>query len=70
MLSDNALEEVEKFFEEHYDEIDMVSIPLMYFDAKEGPHVLNYRFDKGSGIVDLENEWNCIQMNVASVFFK
>ena len=70
MLSDNALEEVEKFFEEHYDEIDMVSIPLMYFDAKEGPHVLNYRFDKGSGIVDLENEWNCIQMNVASGFFK
>lgn len=70
MLSNNALEEVEKFFEEHYDEVDVAAIPLMFFDARKGPHVLNYKFNEGTRVVDLEEDWNCIQMHAASGFFK
>ena len=39
ILSLNTFEEINDFFEEHYDEVDLVSIPLMYFERKTGDHI-------------------------------
>ncbi len=66
----NTLSAVWDFFEAHHDEIDIVATPLVYFDAKEGDHILNYKFDKGSRVVDLNEEWEIIQMSATSCFFK
>ena len=66
----NTFSEVWRFFEENYDRTDAVAIPLMYFEGKNGNHLLNYKFTKENRIVDLEKEPDCIQMHVASVFIK
>ena len=40
----NALELVYDFFELHYDDVDVVSIPIRFFDRQCGDHVLNYKY--------------------------
>ena len=47
-LSENTLEEVYLFFEQHYIETDVVAIPMYFFDGQTGEHILNYKFKKGS----------------------
>lgn len=66
----DALAKVWDFFENHYDETDMVALPIKFFDAARGDHMLNYKFKAGSRVVDLTEEWNAPQMHVASSFFK
>lgn len=66
----DALAKVWNFFEAHYDETDMVALPIKFFDAARGDHMLNYKFNAGSRVVDLKTEWNTPQMHVASSFFK
>ena len=66
----DALLKVWDFFEAHYDETDMVALPIKFFDAARGDHMLNYKFNAGSRVVDLKTEWNTPQMHVASSFFK
>lgn len=68
-VSPNAFEEVYNFFEEHYDEIDLVSIPICFFEKKSGPHVLNYKFKK-TRVIDLVKEPNNPQLQIASSFIK
>ena len=68
-LSLTTLEEVFKFFELHYDEVDVVSIPITFFEARTGPHPLNYKFAKAR-VVDLDVDYNHIQLSAASSFFK
>ena len=68
-LSLTTLEEVFKFFELHYDEVDVVSIPITFFEATTGPHPLNYKFAKAR-VVDLNEDYNHIQLSAASSFFK
>ncbi len=69
-LENNALKEVEKFFIQHKNSIDMVSIPIKFFDAQQGNHVLNYKFNKGTRVIDLTEEYDCIQLHIASTFIK
>lgn len=69
-LSENTLEEVYLFFEQHYDEIDVVSIPLYFFDAQEGEHILNYKFKKGNRVINLRKEYDAIQLSLATAFVK
>lgn len=68
-LSLNAFEEVYNFFEEHYDEIDLVSIPIFLFGRRTGPHLLNYKF-KSTRVIDLVKEPMNIQLGIASSFIK
>lgn len=65
----NACEEVEKFFDLYQEEIDIVSIPLIFFEAESGNHILNYKF-KSSSIIDLLKEPTYIQLSAPSSFFK
>lgn len=69
ILSPNAFEEVYAFFEEHYDEVDLVSIPLMYFGRKTGDHYLNYKY-KSTRVIDLVEEPNNPQLSISSAFIK
>ena len=68
-LSSNTLSEVYDFFEEHFDEIDVVSIPLILFERKTGDHVLNYKF-KSTRVIDLIEEPYNPQFSIASSFIK
>ena len=68
-LTENTLENVYAFFEEHYDEIDLVAIPMYFFERKTGDHRLNYKFSE-TRVVDLVEEPNYPQLSSSSAFFK
>lgn len=69
VLSSNALLEVYDFFEEHYDEIDLVSLPVVFFERRTGDHVLNYKF-KSTRVIDLIENPHNPQLGIASSFIK
>jgi len=69
LLSPDTISEVYDFFEEHYEEIDLVSIKLEFFEAKTGPHPLNYKY-KTTKVVDIESDFDHIQLSGGSVFVK
>ncbi len=66
----SALKKVWEFFEKNQDKTDMVALPIKYFDGARGDHMLNYKFNAGSRVVNLKEEWDTPQMHVASAFFK
>lgn len=67
-LSQDTFEKVLNFFKTH-EEVPFVTIPLIFFDAQDGNHPLNYKFDKDK-VVDLQKDWNQIQLHANSSFFK
>lgn len=69
-LEENAFEEVFDFFEIHYDETDIVSIPIYFFEREKGKHITNGKFDEGTRVIDLTEEPNNIQLHVNSSFIK
>ena len=70
ILSKDVMEKVLRFYEKYEKSVDVVSIPLMLFGDVTGPHVLNYKYQNGTRIIDLEKEWNCIQLTIASCFIR
>lgn len=66
----NAFKSVYSFFEKHYDDIDVVNTRTIIFGDKEYVHPLDYKFDNGNRIVDLDKEYDCIQLGNAACFFK
>ena len=68
-LEDNVLEEVYKFFIEHEDMTDIVSVPIQFFEKMTTPHILNKKFNKNR-VIDLEIEANNPQLSASSAFFK
>lgn len=64
-----ALEYVYDFFEMHYDEIDVVSIPLRFFDRQRGEHILNYKYHS-TRVVDLCEHYDYIQLSASASFIK
>lgn len=69
-LSKDTLSKVYAFFEENYDKADLVSIPIFYFDGKDGEHPLNYKYAKGTRVIDLRTEYDCCQLSISSAFVK
>lgn len=65
----NALEEVYKFFEEHFDETDIVAIPITFFEKLNEPHMLNDKFEV-SRIIDLSEDADNPQLHTNSSFIK
>ncbi len=70
MLTPDTMSKVWSFFEEHNDEIDVVSIPLFFFDGQSGRHGLNYKFKKQDYIIDLTQQIDAIQLSMASTFIR
>lgn len=69
-LSNNVLESVYSFFNEYESEIDIVSIPMNYFEGRIGEHYLNNKFIKGNRIIDLKEDFTDIFVHINSVFIK
>ena len=70
MLPFDAFQKIWKFFEKHQDETDAVAIRMKFFDGRRGGHILNYKFKGKSRVVDLNKEWNYIQLSMSSAFVK
>lgn len=68
-ISSNTLKEVYEFFEANVKRIDFVSIKIDFFEAKTGPHPLNYKFT-ASRVVDVREEYDAAQLSAASAFVK
>lgn len=69
-LSKNTLKKVYDFFEKHYDEIDVVTIPWEYFEARTGrDHPLNGKF-YADRVIDLSTNYSEMVGSVAPSFFK
>lgn len=69
ILSADATEKVFGFFEEHYNEIDVVSIKLEFFEGQTGAHPLNYKYHN-TRVVNIRNEPSCIQLSGGASFVK
>lgn len=68
-LTKNVFSKVYKFFLHHEDEIDIVTIPLVFFEGKTGGHWQNYKFKKGNRIADLYQDYQAIFMSASASFF-
>lgn len=68
-LSRNAFSKVYDFFEAH-PETDVVSLPMIFFDGKHGPHILNRKYRKGTRVIDLTEAPDNPQLAVTSAFVR
>ena len=68
-LSKNAFSKVYDFFEAH-PETDVVSLPMFFFDGKHGRHLLNFKYENGTRVIDLEAEPDNPQLAVTSAFVR
>ena len=67
-VSANAFSKVFDFFKKH-DNIDLVSIPIYFFESRTGPHYLNTKFEK-TQVVNLIERPDCYQLSAPSSFIK
>lgn len=65
----DVFSKVWEFFEKNQKKIDLVACRMRFFDSKQGWHYLDYKYSK-SRVVDIHEEYNCIQLSSASVFIK
>ena len=65
----DALEKIYNFFHKNNDVIDFVVARKQLFEAKEGFHILDYKFNE-TKVVDIFEDYNFVQMDVTSVFLK
>lgn len=67
----NAFLSVWEFYRKHEGEIEVISARDRYFEGETGYHILDYKTERGTRIVDLnqEAEWHSIQSRI-SVFIK
>lgn len=68
-LSSNTFSCVYRYFKS-WPAIPMIAIPLRFFDGRTGEHGLNYKFAKGSRIIDLLEEYQNPQLSLSSAFIK
>ena len=67
-LSPNTLKAVYEFILENPD-VEMISIPITFFDNQQGPHLLNYKYKKDK-VVDLIKDPQYPQLSASSAFIK
>ena len=68
-LMEDTLANVFDFFEDNYSKIDLVAVPMYFFERKTGDHPLNYKFEE-TKVVDLNVQWNYPQLATNSAFIK
>lgn len=70
LLTSDTLAAVAAFFGKHDGRIDLVAIPMQYFEGSTAAHVLNVKFRKGDRVIDLEQEWSFPQLSMSSAFVR
>lgn len=68
-ISSDAFRKVYRFFCEHEEETDVVTIPIELFDGASGPHWQNWKFENGSRVINLAEEYETTVMFVTASFF-
>jgi len=68
-LSYNTLSSVEKFIVKNKNNIDIVTIPVYFFDARKGAHWQNYKFRNGNRIIDLTTEYDAVLLFTSATFY-
>lgn len=68
-LEKDTLEKVADFFSKYTSLVDIVCLPIQYFEARQGPHMLNDKFEE-TGIIDVHETPEFIQLHVSSTFIK
>ncbi|SQG63803.1 putative glycosyltransferase [Corynebacterium renale] len=68
--SHETFRHVKSFFDVHGNEVDVVGIPIVFFEAQQGDHPLNVKFDDGTRVIDIEEKWFYHQSAVMSAFMK
>jgi len=66
-ISNNTLELVRESFDKW--EVDVVSIPIYFFEARKGKHALNYKFNK-SRVINVNEEADQLLMHCASTYIR
>ena len=69
LLSENTCKLVYDFFEDNYNNIDIISIPIIFFEGKQGNHPLNYKFNDNR-IINVKKSYSYIQLSSSSSFIK
>lgn len=70
-ISPETFENVYEFFAKNDDKTDFVAIPMYFFGDMSGEHHLNYKFKRGSRIIDLLHGGEmAMQYSEASAFIK
>lgn len=67
-ISKNTMKDVLDFLET-YPQVDLVSIPIYFFENRKGGHKLNYKF-KETRCVDLLQNPDCYQLSAPSSFIR
>jgi CDP-glycerol glycerophosphotransferase (TagB/SpsB family)/glycosyltransferase involved in cell wall biosynthesis len=65
----DVFEKVYKFFNENYDEIDIVSCRIKFFDKLKNFHPLDYKYTKNK-ISNIHIDYDYVQLNACSCIFK
>ncbi|WP_217586472.1 glycosyltransferase family 2 protein [Lentibacillus saliphilus] len=65
-LKINAMEKIKKFFHD-FNSINIAVLPVYYFEQKTGEHKLNSRFQNGSRIIHIVNEYMSPQFYIGGV---
>ncbi|KAF0819029.1 Minor teichoic acid biosynthesis protein GgaA [Bacillus sp. ZZV12-4809] len=68
-FSENTLEKVDEFFNK-YQSTQLAVIPLFHFERIDTPHRLNYRFDRGSRVIDINEDYTAIHFHIGGCFFR
>lgn len=69
-LSKNTLRLVRDFFDKNSAYVDVATIPMHFFDAATGDHILNYKFFNGTKVIDLNRDYTSIVLSTSSSFIK
>ncbi|WP_458453955.1 CDP-glycerol:glycerophosphate glycerophosphotransferase [Methanobrevibacter sp.] len=67
-FSKDSLSVIDRFLKENED-IDIVAMPLIYFDKKTGEHHLNYKFET-ERIIDLTKDYDYPHAHISSSFIR
>lgn len=68
-FSPDTFRKVKAFFDEHEEKVDVVTIPLHFFDAAQGEHWQNVKFKKGTRCIDLHVDYQSPVSFVNASFF-
>lgn len=68
-LETDVLSKVWEFFEQQTEDINLIAIPMVFFDQVTGEHILNDKFEK-NGVIDIQKNYKYIQLSGPSTFIR
>ncbi|MGV9188914.1 bifunctional glycosyltransferase/CDP-glycerol:glycerophosphate glycerophosphotransferase [Arcanobacterium canis] len=57
-------------FRERFPEVQVISVPIEFFEGRKGSHRLNWKFRGGTRVIDIHDDWKYAQLSAASTFVK